>query len=111
MHQPPFRQQRPDGFECASGLVDEDPPTSSTNQPCSAAADTLARKPDPAPYTSRATYCGSPSSGNPGTLIAACTPSRRGFASSTRTPAAGCGPPGSGAGSLASAVSLGPVTP
>jgi len=37
-------------------LPTEDPPTSSTNPPCSAAAATLARTPDPAASASRGTY-------------------------------------------------------
>jgi hypothetical protein len=67
----------------------EEPPTSSTNPPRWAVAATLARTPNSAGSTSRGTYSGRTSSGTPGTLIAACTPSRRGSASPTRTLAAG----------------------
>ena len=70
-------------------LPTEDPPTSSTNPPRSAAAATLARTPYSAASASRGTYSGGTSSGTPGTLIAACTPSRRGSASLTRTPPGG----------------------
>src|SRR5208282_40804 len=70
-------------------LPTEEPPTSSTNPPRSAAAVTLARTPDSAASTSRGTYSGKTSSGTPGTLIAACTPSRLGSASPTRAALAG----------------------
>ena len=72
-------------------LPTEDPPTSSTNPPRSAAAATLARTPDWATSTSRGTYSGKTSSGVPGTLIAACTPSSRGSTSPPARP-----PPGPG---------------
>ena len=71
----------------------EDPPTSSTNPPRSAAAATLARTPNSAASMSRGTYSGGTSSGTPGTLIAACMPSRRGSASLTGTPPGGPLPP------------------
>src|SRR6185437_16618921 len=62
-------------------LPTEDPPTSTTNPPRCAAFATLAWIPCSAASTSRGTYSGGTSSGAPGTLIAACTPSRRGSAS------------------------------
>jgi hypothetical protein len=66
-------------------LPTDDPPTSSTNPPRCAAAVTRARTPNSAVSASRSTYSGGTSSGTPGTLIAACTPSRRMSASLTRT--------------------------
>jgi hypothetical protein len=70
-------------------LPTEEPPTSSTNPPRCAAAASRARTPNSAASASRGMYSGRTSSGIPDTLIAACTPSRRGSASLTRTPPGG----------------------
>jgi hypothetical protein len=85
VHEPPVRQRRLHSLHRAAGLPTDDPPTSRTNPPRSAAAATLARTPCSAVSTSRGTYSGGTSSGTPGTLIAACTPSSRGSALLTCT--------------------------